>query len=66
MTFTASLITRLYSEDVTCLAVVNQVLYASPSEQVNLKEEYVRSLFRERVNQFRLCSGSKQSQIIAP
>ena len=48
MTFTASLITRLYSEDVTCLAVVNQVLCGSPSEQVNSKEEYVRSLFRER------------------
>ena len=48
MTLTASLITRLYSEGVTCLVVVSQVLCAGPSEQVNSKEEYVHSLFRER------------------
>lgn len=48
VTLTASLITRLYSEGETCLAVVSQVLCAGPSEQVNSKEEYVHSLFRER------------------
>lgn len=53
MTFTASLITRVYLEDVTDLAAVHSVLCVSPSEQVNLQEEYVRSLLTERVNQFR-------------